>query len=233
MPIIDPDQGVPTPAPADLADNPAAFTNFYTPVLSRLNLRYTDEANRTALHPANVDGEESYLTATNRKESNTGAAWISSFVSSNYTYVRKAADQTVNNSTALVNVTDLVSPLPIAGMFGFRVVLFHDSATAADIKFAFTWPAGAAARWGVQGLAVGAAATTGDGQFGTASASGTSIAVGGAGVGSANSLLSVIEGGITMGGTAGNLQLQFAQQTADPSDAIIRLRSRIMVWRES
>jgi hypothetical protein len=233
MPIIDPDQGVPLPTGTDLADNPAAFSNFYTPVLSRQNNRYTDEANRTALHPANIDGEESYLTATNRKERNTGAAWISSFVSSNFTYARKAADQTVNNSTVLVNVTDLVSPLPVAGMFGFRVVLFHDSATAADIKFAFTWPAGASARWGVQGIAVGAAGTTGDGQFGTATVSGASVAVGGAGVGSANTLLSIIEGGITMGGTAGNLQLQFAQQTADLSDAIIRFRSRIIVWRES
>ncbi len=102
MPIIDPDQGVPTPAGTDLADNPAAFTNFYTPVLSRLNLRYPDEANRTLLHPANINGEESYLTASGRKERNTGVLWRSSAVGDCYAYVRRTTDAaTISANIAL------------------------------------------------------------------------------------------------------------------------------------
>lgn len=232
MPIIDPDQGVPTPAGTDLADNPAAFTNFYTPVLSRLNLRYTNEANRTALHPANVDGEESYLTASNRKEVNNGALWLSGYVPNMFAYVRKAATQTVNNSTALVNDTELFVALPTTGVFGFSATLFYSSSTTADFKIAFTNPAGSTARWGAVGLATAAVATTGDGQFaGIFAASGTPVAYGGAGVGTSLTLL--VEGDITMGGTAGNLQLQWAQNTLDPTNTDVMSRSRLEVWRSA
>jgi hypothetical protein len=226
MPIIDPDQGVPTPAPADLANNPAAFTNFYTPVLSRLNLRYTDEANRTALHPANINGEESYLTASGRKEVNTGAGWLSGFGASMFASIRKSATETVNNSTALQNDDDFVVALPTSGTFGWSMAVWYSSSTVADIQFAFTWPAGAGAMWSPHAIA-----TTGisDVQFGAQSTSGLPLPVGGNGA--TSPVLALLEGEITMGGTAGNLQFQWAQNTLEASNTQVRARSRMMVWR--
>jgi hypothetical protein len=228
MPIIDPDQGVPLPDGTDLADNPAAFSNFYTPVLSRQNNRYVDEANRTALHPANINGEESYLTASGRKEVNTGAVWVSSYVRSLYANIRKGADQS-NATAVLANDVTFVVPLPAAGTFTWEHMLFYDAATAEDIVFAYTWPAGVTGRWGSTALDISAAAGNGNVKVNTQTASGATLSFGGAGV--ATIITARLTGDITMGGTAGNLQFQFAQAVAGATNTTIRTRSRLEVWR--
>lgn len=156
MPIIDPDQGIDLVDLADLANNQAAFANFWTGTAgglkSRVNLRYTDEANRTLLHPANTEGEESYLTASNRKERNDGTAWLSSVVSGHYNFSRAANQTLAASSIALQNVNNVGVALPAAGRFGWESTVFVSGVVASDIKFAYTWPAGATAIWGISGL---------------------------------------------------------------------------------
>lgn len=232
MPIIDPDQGVPTPAPADLADNPAAFTNFYTPVLSRLNLRYTDEANRTALHPANVDGEESYLTATDRKERNNGVLWRSAGVSDCYAYVRRTADAaTISANIVLQNDAVLLAPLTSGFTYVWEALTYYDSIATADIAYAWVTPTFAAGnmRWTGTGLATTAAAVEADVKIATQNVSGTSLTFGGVGLGTVVAVK--MEGFIVATSTA-NLQLQYAQAVSQVSNTGPSYRGGYLkVWK--
>lgn len=224
-----PDQQITLASGGDAANLPLALTDMIADVETRLVLKYTNEADRTARHTTPIEGDFTDLATENREDVYDGSVYVSAHARGLFTNVRKTANQTFNNDTSLANITDLVSTLPTVGSFGWRAVIFYDSSTTADAKFAFTWPAGATARWGLVGLATAAAATTGDGQFATTSASGNSIPVGGAAVGTV--LMTVLEGEIIMGGTGGNLQLQAAQQTLDATVTTIRDRSRLQVWR--
>lgn len=229
MPANTPDQGLTRPLGPDVADNPVAFTNFIAGVENRLALRYTDEADRTARHPVAIEGEISHLGTENREEIYDGTSWVSLHPRSLFTYTRKASGQVLTpSSTALQSVTSLVSTLPTVGTFGFAAVVFYDSSTTADMKFAFLVPAGITMRWGLQAAASGGGGT-GDGVFLTATASDAAVACGGAGVGTV--LYAKIEGEIIMGGTGGNLQLRAAQNTSDPTNSTIQPHSRMWVWR--
>lgn len=214
MPIIDPDQGVPLPAGTDLADNPAAFSNFYTPVMSRLILRYTSRANRTLLHPAPILNETSIIDGETWYERWTGAKWIP------VTPIKasKGADQNVNNSTALVNATGLVVPLPAANtLYSFQIWASYMSSTVADIKFTCTIPAGATGFIGGAGLATtGGGGTGGDGEWGLVGLP-NPLAFGGA----AAPLVVQLAGRVQVNATTGSLQVQFAQNTLEVSNTTL------------
>jgi len=144
---------------------------------------------------------------------------------------RKTANETVNNSTALQNDDVLLVSLPTAGLFMFEVDLIYSSSTTADFKAAMTIPAGATFTLMGMGLVVGAAGSAGDMQIAGTTVSGTSTAFGGLGVGTFVPLR--LWGEITMGGTAGNLQLQWAQQTLDATNTVVHAGSRMQTWRYS
>ena len=231
MPIIDPDQGVPTPSGTDLANNPAAFTNFYTPVLSRLNLRYTDEANRTALHPANTDGEESYLTATDRKERNNGVLWKSAAVSNCYAYVRRTTDAAVVVNNTLVNDAVLFAPLTTGFTYVWEALAYYDSIATADIAYAWITPTFAAGnmRWIGTGLATTAAAVEADVKIATQNVSGTALTWGGVGLGT---VLSVKMEGFIVATSTANLQLQYGQAVTQASNTGPSYRGGYLkVWK--
>lgn len=224
-----PDQQITLASGGDAANLPQALIDMIADMETRLVLKYTNEADRAARHTAPVEGDLTDLATENREDVYNGSVYISAHARGFFTHARKAANQTFNNDTTLANITDMVSTLPTVGSFGWRNIIFYDSSVTADAKFAYTWPAGATGRWGIVGLATTAVATTGDAQFATSSVSGTSVAVGGAAVGTV--LMAIIEGEIIMGGTGGNLQLQAAQQTLDATVTTIRDRSRLQVWR--
>lgn len=232
MPIIDPDQGVPLPAPADLANNPAAFTNFYTPVLSRQNNRYTNEANRTALHPANTNGEESFLTATGRKEINNGTLWRSSGVADCYGYVRRTTDAAVIPSTpGLTNDAVLFVSLTTGFTYVWESLAYYDSAAAADIVYAFTTPTFAAGnmRWTGTGLSTAAAAVEADVKIATQTVSGTGLSFGGVGLGT---IVAVKMEGFIVATSTANLQLQYAQLVSTASNTGPSYRGGYLkVWK--
>lgn len=231
MPVNTTDQEITLPIGADAADNPVAFVNQTMDIESRLALRYTDEVDRAARHPVGIEGEVSHLSVSDRLETYDGANWVSLFSRSFYTFARKSANQALTlSSTALQNVTSLLSALPATGVFGFAGVVFYDTSAVADLKLAFTIPAGATMEWGLMGAAT-AGGGSGDGTFLTATASAAAIPVGGAGVGTG--LWAQIEGEVNTTGTAGNLQLQAAQNTSDATQSTIRSRSRLRVWRIS
>lgn len=233
MPSDTTDQQITRPVDGDTADNPVAFNAAVADIEQRLVRMYTTEADRTARMLVLNNGSISHLTAptvgTPRTEVYNGSNHISLYTRSLFTYVRKAVDETVNNSTALQNDNELLAALPTAGTFQFELNLLYSATTVADIKFAFTWPAGATAFWSAIGLATGSATLTGDATFSTTTASGTSVAFGGIGAGTPVPIR--IFGEIVMGGTAGNLQLQWAQQNLEATNTVVHSSSNLRLWR--
>jgi hypothetical protein len=225
-----PDQQITIPVGPDLANNPLAFTDMIADVETRLVLKYTNEADRTARHTAPVEGDVTDLAAENRRDCFEGAVYYSDYTRGLFTKAFRTTDAApINGSTTLVSDAVLLSALPTAGTFMWEAMFFYDSSQTADFKVAYTWPAGAVASWGMKGLATTATATTGDGQFAVQTASGTATPVGGAAVGTRT--ICTTYGHIVMGGTAGNLQTQYAQNTSDATNTTVRIGSRLLVWR--
>lgn len=231
MPTDTSDQQITMPVDADSADNPVAFVNMVADVESRLVRRYTDEADRTARMLSLTENAISGLATENRLDCYDGSNHVSLYRRGLFAFGIKTANQNLTlSSTTLQDVTQLVFAMPTAGTFTFRGIVYYESATAADIKFAFTIPAGATMRWNILGV-VTTATSTGDATFTTTTTSDSSVSFGGAGAGV--TLCAQIEGDYTAGGTAGNLQFRAAQATSDATQTIITSRSRIEVWRHT
>lgn len=141
-------------------------------------------------------------------------------------FVRKASDETVNNSATLQNDDDLAAGLAANDVMFFRAVLFYDSNATADIKITFTVPTGATIKWGPD---AGSRVTSTGSVSGSSiiTASGSSLAFGGISSG-----VMTVSGVVVNGATAGNLQLQWAQNTADASDSKILAGSFLQTWKE-
>lgn len=135
---------------------------------------------------------------------------------------RSTADQTVNASTTLVNATSMSVAVAASSNYLIDGWLMYASDTTPDIKFAFTYPAAATLSWSGSGywtnIASGgpAGATGGEVNLNARNRSATAISAGGIGAGTAAGM--VIRGLLIVGGTAGTLQLQFAQEVSNASD---------------
>lgn len=142
----------------------------------------------------------------------------------------KAADNTpVNNSTTLVNDAELFVPVAANTVYDVVAKVFYTTGATPDIKLGFTFPSGTMSWAGVGAVDSLSAATTNatvaDNAW-TSAASGQTLSFGG-GVGSA---LAVLAGTLRVGPVAGNLQLQFAQATANASNTLTKADSSLRVW---
>lgn len=231
MPTNTPDQQVTVPIGTDAANNPTAFLDQIADVETRLVLKYTNVADRTARHTAPIENDLTGLAAENRYDVYDGANYVSLEARSYHFSVQRITDGTpVNNSTVLVNDTVLVGALSTGASYQWEAGIFYDSGTTGDIKFAFTTPTFAAGnmRWAGMGLATTAATNEGDVRIATVNVSGTATQFGGIGVGSV--LFARLEGFITTT-SAANLQLQMAQQAAEAVNTTIRTGSYLRAWR--
>lgn len=224
-----PDQQITLPVGTDLADNPLAFTDMIGDVETRLVLKYTDVADRTARHTAPIEGDLTGLATENRYDVYNGAAYVSLAARSDHVFVRRTTDGTpVNASTVLVNDPVLLGAVDTGATYMWEAGIFYDSSTTADIKFAFTTPTFSSMRWQATGLATSATTNEGNVKISTVNASGTSSAYGGIGVGTI--VFAKIEGFIVTT-AAGNIQFQFAQQVSDATNTTIRNGSYLRIWR--
>ena len=219
MTVNSANQGIPEQQGADPADLPAAQVSWDGVMENRLFQRYTTEADRTARNAAPNEGEASHLAAEDRFEIYNSAAWISGYHRSLFQYARRSTDAAnVNNSTALVSDTVLVTTLPaVTGVYHWEDTIYYSSSQAGDYKVAYLFTAGTVI-WGGIGLATGATATSGDGNWQVATASDSAVAYGGAAVGTR--LIVRTWGEISLTGTGTNLTLRYAQNTADPTNTV-------------
>jgi hypothetical protein len=225
-----PNQGIVIPVGGDPANNPTAFTNMIAGVESRLVLRYTNLADRTARNLVPVEGQLTDLAAENRLDAYDGAAYISAAVRGLYARrMRTTNAAAIISNTALQSDAVLTVPLDTTGTYRFYGRIYYDGSTAGDFKLAFTFPtiAASGAKWGL----IGRDATTQTNiTAAAATASGTAIAAGGNGVGTTTFV--DFDGFINVTAT-GNLVAQYAQNTSDATNLTIQLGSWLEVVRAS
>lgn len=142
--------------------------------------------------------------------------------------VTKAATQTVNNSTTLVNDDSLFVSVEAGGVYEVTAWIVHSSQTAGDIQIGWSAPSGSTMTWGVQGPAVSAtAASDSSANFQQRSISQTASLGGGAGT----AVCTDARGVLTVGSTAGLFRLRWAQNTANASDTQVLGGSNLRVKR--
>lgn len=122
---------------------------------------------------------------------------------------RKAANETVNNSTTLQNDDDLSFTAKANETYLIEGLLIYSTSVAAGITFGWSLPAGASVDWVVIGEA--------------------DLALDGAGVGAKKTV--AFRGTVTVGATAGTCALQWAQTAADATDTVLHAASHLTVER--
>lgn len=135
------------------------------------------------------------------------------------TFARQTANVTKNNSTAFAFLTGVTFDVPASTTWAFKYYVHGISAAAADIKFTLTGPAAPTAiRYGILASADTAESTA----FGSI----VSIQT----VGGIDQLWE-ISGLLRNGTTAGTVEIQMAQLTANVSDTICYTDSYVLAWR--
>lgn len=132
-------------------------------------------------------------------------------------FASKTADQTVSASATLVDDTHLTFPVAANSTYTFEALLLVTHSTdAADLKYAFTFPASAVLHVGQSGAnnaAITGAGTSGSGEY-IARQAQTSPSTFIPLAGSTNILGVTVRGLLVVAATAGTLKLQWAQNTA-------------------
>lgn len=129
---------------------------------------------------------------------------------------RKTSTQTVTNSTVQVAITQLLIALGANEVWAFKLFLLVDGKAVADIDSSLTGPAGST-------LTYGDVAEQAKDAVGAAEITNALV----------DDLLTIvqIEGVISTGATAGNLQALFAQATANASDIDVLAGSYLQAHR--
>ncbi len=138
--------------------------------------------------------------------------------------IRKTVDETVNNSTTLQNDNHLLAALAANETAHFMFYILHIGNGTADFKYAITVPSGATLVHAMPNARV-----TATGALGGASATTSSASV--SAQGTSNKIVQGVWGIVRNSSTPGNLQLQWAQDTATVVDTKVLLDSFLMVWR--
>ena len=166
-----------------------------------------------------VGANDTVLTADSAQS--TGVKWATVTGPS---FVRKTADETVTSSTTLQSDDHLFFAVAASEIWVFDFTLFIVSAAAPDIRIALDVPAGATLKWAIihemdnNEVATLSVVTTGDD---------TSRIYGA----TASETMIVVRGIIVNGGTAGNVQLRWAQGTSDATGTTVKENSFLMAHK--
>lgn len=128
--------------------------------------------------------------------------------------VTKTANETVNNSDAYQDDDELVLAVLANEVWFFETRIVWHGDGVPDIKFQFTVPSGTTMRWESQ--SVGLAPLT---ESDEKTRSGAGVGV---------NQMHYARGLIFVGGNAGDVQVQWAQNVADMSDTVVLAGS--MIW---
>ena len=140
--------------------------------------------------------------------------------------VVKGADESVTSSTTLQNDDELLAALETNTDYSFEARLYVVSATTPDFKMTFTVPAAATlAWWGTITYGDGAAVNG----IGIQTISGTAKSF----IWSGTDGYITVFGSVRNGANAGNLTLQWAQDTSNGTAATVKAGSTLSITKES
>ena len=145
--------------------------------------------------------------------------------------VVKAATETVTPSTTYQDDDELFLPVEANAVYRFDMLLLHSSGTTGKFKMQFTAPTGATVAWGVIG--VHTSVTLSNPVTDVSMPSRTLTDILGLGGGNLTGTTALISGSITTSSTAGNLTLQWAQNTSDAAATQVRAGSTLSMKRVS
>ena len=139
-----------------------------------------------------------------------------------YARVVKKADETITSDNTLTDDSELVIALSSNKTYGFTLIFFFKTEAVTDIKITFTAPTGADGDFNtvrniVEGYPINNEQFT------------STVAFDGTG---GNSWAFVF-GKVGVSTTAGNLALQWAQNTSDGTNTIVNSGSTLVVWEET
>ena len=140
----------------------------------------------------------------------------------------KPSDQTLATTT-LTDDTALISAVQSTAVYEVELKLLYGALTGIGIKIGWTFPVGATMNWCADGLASAVVVTSGiilrAGQIITDAVTlGSAAAV-------ATNVWAYPKGILTIGGTAGNLRLQWAQGAASGTGTVVRAGSQLKLKR--
>lgn len=139
-------------------------------------------------------------------------------------YVRKTADETVNNSAVLQADDQLTLAVAASTTYRFLLRLIVNTNATADFKMLFTFPSGTGMSWDIfVGSNPDTAAAGLQGPFTDV----TTAAVSGV---AADQTLHIV-GFIITSTTAGNMGLTWAQNTANVSNTTVKTNSYWEIWQ--
>lgn len=138
--------------------------------------------------------------------------------------VIKGSDEARNTVTTLADDAELKRALVVNEAVGFEFILIASGPATGDIKFAFTVPTGASLVWSPAPY-WNTSATVAVVSAVTASGSAVSMHT------ATSALIYVIKGIVANGANAGNLQLQWAQDTSNGSDTTVFAGSYAIFYR--
>ncbi len=139
------------------------------------------------------------------------------------TEVRTTADVTINSDDSLNDDATLKIAMAANEVWLFEALLLYNSAAAADIKFAFTVPAGASLSWLLTFISDGTVSMA------LTQASGTSVDV----LTDASAQAASVKAIVRNSSTAGDLQLQWAQRVSDAGDTKVLTDSYLLAAKEA
>jgi hypothetical protein len=142
--------------------------------------------------------------------------------------VIKGSNESVTSSTTLQNDNELVLPVVADATYLFECYLDFEGGTqgSGDLKWTWALPSGATMRYRAVYTNTSGAAVTGTTNLDSDVVS--------AGTATAGVLRGVsMHGTLTVGATAGSIQLQWAENTSDSTPTIVHAQSSLALWRVS
>lgn len=148
-----------------------------------------------------------------------GLKWADASAGLTFARIIKSADETVNSTTTLQDDDELTTALSANKRYFFVLYLYFVSDATPDFKYLLTVPTGSNSRrivsdWG----AVFESSTT------TPSISTSPL------VSNSNQYTVSVHGYVITAGTAGNLTLQWAQNTSDAANTTVKAGSTLIVY---
>lgn len=145
-------------------------------------------------------------------------------------YVRKTADESVTNSTALQDDNHLSLSVNASTTYEVTAALIYDGDTAGDIKVGWTAPASATLDWTLDAMSPATTGTAGQVNLSHATVSET-LSGGARGTGAANRAVALPHGLLQVAGTSGTLQLRWAQNTSSATATTVWTHSYLRAKR--
>lgn len=138
----------------------------------------------------------------------------------------KTSDQNIASSTTLTNDTVLFVPVAANSFYWFQSVLHYKGGAsgASDLKWQWTVPAGATLRYAANYLSTAFTVQVGAEQV--------AASPNGAGTNGTSNVFTVqMSGHLAVGSTAGNLQLQWAQNTSNGTATTVGTGSAVILMK--